>query len=108
MKYAGAVTSVPIAPGEPAKDTDFARLLDDLVADNARGWMMNRYQPGSIADPIVSRDPSAALSRVIAQYSFTGMSGTARGSVTVSFKNGSLTVSTSPTIPTPAACPPPA
>jgi hypothetical protein len=90
IKYAGAVDSTPTAaPGEPAKDTNFARLLDDLVADNARGWMMNRYQPGSITDPIVSRDPSGRPVRVIAQYSYAGMQGTQRGRVTVSFKDGS-------------------
>jgi hypothetical protein len=89
VKYAGAVPSGPApAPGGPAKEADFARLVNDLVADNARGWMMNRYQPGSISDPIVSRDPLGHPVRVIAQYSFTGMQGTERGRVTVSFKDG--------------------
>jgi hypothetical protein len=91
-KFAGAVASGP-APGAtaggPAKDTDFARLLDDLVAANARGWMMNRYQPGSITDPIVSRDPLGHPVRIMAQYSYAGMQGTQRGRVTVSFKDGS-------------------
>jgi hypothetical protein len=90
IKFAGAVASAPAPPpGGPAKDANFARLLDDLVADNARGWMMNRYQPGTITDPIVSRDPLGQPVKVIAQYSFTGMQGTQRGRVTVSFKNGS-------------------
>jgi hypothetical protein len=90
VKYAGAVTSgpAPAQPDAPVKEANFARLLDDLVADNARGWMMNRYQPGSITDPIVSRDPLGHPVRVIAQYSFTGMQGTQRGRVTVSFKDG--------------------
>jgi hypothetical protein len=88
IKFAGAVVAAA-TPGAPAKDTDFARLLDDLVAANARGWMMNRYQPGSISDPIVSRDPLGRPVRVIAQYSYTGMQGAQRGRVTVSFKDGS-------------------
>lgn len=88
IKFAGAVVAT-VTPGEPAKDTDFARLLDDLVADNARGWMMNRYQRGSISDPIVSRDTLGHPVRVMAQYSFDGMQGTQRGRVTVSFKDGS-------------------
>ncbi|HEY3740904.1 MAG TPA: hypothetical protein VGL53_13720 [Bryobacteraceae bacterium] len=87
-KFAGAVVATA-TPGEPAKDTDFARLLDDLVADNARGWMMNRYQRGSITDPIVSRDPLGHPVRVMAQYSYAGMQGAQRGRVTVSFKDGS-------------------
>ena len=92
MKFAGAVASGPASTataGAPAKDTNFARLLDDLVAANARGWMMNRYQPGSITDPIVSRDPLGHPVRVMAQYSYAGMQGTQRGRVTVSFKDGS-------------------
>lgn len=91
VKYTGAVTSgpAPAQPGEPVKDANYTRLLNDLVADNARGWMMNRYQPGSITDPIVSRDPMGRPVRVIAQYSYTGMQGTQRGRVTVSFKDGS-------------------
>jgi hypothetical protein len=91
VKFAGAVASGP-APsataGAPAKDTNYTRLLDDLVAANARGWMMNRYQPGSITDPIVSHDPLGRPVRVMAQYSYAGMQGTQRGRVTVSFKDG--------------------
>ncbi|HZQ43864.1 MAG TPA: hypothetical protein VFA99_11465 [Acidobacteriaceae bacterium] len=92
VKFAGAVASVP-APTATAdavgKDTDFARLLDDLVAANARGWMMNRYQRGSITEPIVSRDPLGHPVRVMAQYRYAGMQGTQSGRVTVSFKDGS-------------------
>lgn len=92
LKFAGAAVSAPVSTATAdaaAKDTDFARLLDDLVAANARGWMMNRYQPGSISDPIVSRDPLGRPVRVMAQYSYSGMQGSQRGRVTVSFKDGS-------------------
>ncbi|HEX4155231.1 MAG TPA: hypothetical protein VHY48_06425 [Acidobacteriaceae bacterium] len=92
VKYAGAVGAAA-APGSAAggdvKDADYGRLLDDLVAANARGWMMNRYQAGSISDPIVERDPLGRPVRVTAQYSYAGMQGTERGRVTVSFKDGS-------------------
>jgi hypothetical protein len=91
VKYSGAVASgpAPSASGGPVKEADYTRLLDDLVAGNARGWMMNRYQPGSITDPIVSHDPEGRPVRVMAGYSYTGMQGTARGRVIVSFKDGS-------------------
>jgi len=88
IKFAGAVVPAVI-PGEPAKDTDFARLLDDLVAGNARGWLVNRYQRGSITDPIVARDPLGDPVRVLARYSYSDTQGTQRGRVTVSFKDGS-------------------
>jgi hypothetical protein len=91
VKYTGAVVSgpAPSGTGGPVREADFTRLLDDLVAGNARGWMMNRYQPGSITDPIVSHDPEGRPVRVMAGYSYTGMQGTQRGRVTVSFKDGS-------------------
>ena len=91
VKYAGAVATASAAgaaTGGPAKDADYTRLLDDLVAGNARGWMMNRYQPGSISEPIVQRDPTGRPVRITAQYSYAGMQGTQRGRVTVSFKDG--------------------
>ncbi|HMG86230.1 MAG TPA: hypothetical protein VK574_10815 [Terracidiphilus sp.] len=90
VKYAGAIASAPIASpsGGPAKDADYTRLLDDLVTDNARGWMMNRYQPGSISDPIVSHDPRGFPVRIIARYSYSSSQGRQSGRVTVSFKDG--------------------
>jgi hypothetical protein len=91
VKYTGAVVSgpVPSPSGGPVREADYTRLLNDLVAGNARGWMMNRYQPGSITDPIVSHDPEGHPVRVMAGYSYTGMQGAQRGRVTVSFKDGS-------------------
>lgn len=88
VKYAGAVVSVPIAVLPGVRDADFTRLLDDLVADNSRGWMMNRYQPGSISDPIVSHDPTGSPTRIMARYSFSGPNGRQTGRLIVSFKDG--------------------
>jgi hypothetical protein len=85
VKYAGAVVTAPVAVLPGIRDADFTRLLDDLVADNARGWMMNRYQPGSISDPIVSHDPTGAPTRVMARFRYVGSQA---GRVTVSFKDG--------------------
>jgi len=88
IKFAGAVVPTVI-PGDPAKDTDFGRLLDDLVADNARAWMLNRYRRGSISDPIVEHDPLGHPTRVFARYSYADARGTQQpGHVTVSFKDG--------------------
>lgn len=90
VKYAGAIAPTPVASpsGSPSKDTDYTRLLDDLVTDNARGWMMNRYQPGSISDPIVSHDPKGFPVRIMARYSYSGTQGRQSGRVTLSFKDG--------------------
>ncbi len=88
IKFAGAVASAPARPGDPEKDTDFGRLLNDLVAANARGWLMNRYQPGSIVDAYVSPDPLGHPVRVYARYSYSDTQGAQRGRVTLSFKDG--------------------
>jgi len=87
IKFAGAVAPT-VTPGDPAKDTDFTRMLDDLVAANARGWLMNRYQRGSITDPIVAHDPLGDPSRIMARYRFAGSQGAQTGRVTVTFKDG--------------------
>ena len=88
VKYAGAVVSAPVAVLPGIRDADFTRLLDDLVLDNSRGWMMNRYQPGSISDPIVSHDPAGSPTRIMARYTFSGPNGRQTGRLTVSFKDG--------------------
>jgi hypothetical protein len=85
VKYAGAVVAARIA-GNPSKDTDFTRLVDDLVTDSAHSWVMNRYQPGSISDPIVSHDPGGDPVRILARFRYAGQS--QGGRVTVSFKDG--------------------
>ncbi|HEX9202190.1 MAG TPA: hypothetical protein VF865_21710 [Acidobacteriaceae bacterium] len=85
VKYAGAVVTAPVAVLPGVRDADFTRLLDDLVSDNALGWTMNRYQPGSISDPIVSHDPLGNPVRIIARFRYVGSQS---GRVTVSFKDG--------------------
>ena len=47
---------------------------------------MNRYQPGSISDPIVSHDPMGSPLKVMARFSYAGSS--QRGRVTLTFKDG--------------------
>lgn len=88
VKYAGAVVSAPVAVLPGIRDADFTRLLNDLVLENSRGWMLNRYQPGSISDPIVSHDPAGSPTRIMARYSFSGPNGRQTGRLTVSFKDG--------------------
>ncbi len=92
VKFAGAVTSGFAAgsvPGGPVGDADYTRLLEDLMAANARAWVVNRYRPGSITDPIVSHDPQGRPQRVMARYSYADSQGTQRGRVTLTFKDGS-------------------
>jgi hypothetical protein len=83
------VTPSAQPPGVLA-DSDYNRLLEDLIADQARTWAMNRYVPGSTSRVIVAHDPTGAASKIMARYLFSSplSSGRAQGSVTVSFTDG--------------------
>jgi hypothetical protein len=75
--------------GGPTGPQDFDRLIDDLVADQAKTWMFNRYNSGSISNIIVqSQDKQGRPVSIKANYSYSGFSGTSGGWVSVIFNNG--------------------
>jgi len=77
------------SPGAPFKDSNYTRLLDDLIAENSQGWMLNRYVRGSVSGVTVSsRDALGRPSKIAGNYSFDGSRGRSRGSVTVEFSDG--------------------
>jgi hypothetical protein len=90
-----------LLPGEPLPasgaqppgvlvDSDYSRLVEDLVADQAKVWAVNRYVPGSTSQVIVAHDPTGRPSMIRAKYFFTSLmkSGRMQGSVNVSFTDG--------------------
>jgi hypothetical protein len=91
-----------LLPGEPPPvapkalsagalaDSDYNRFIEDLIADQAKTWLANRYLPGSTSQMIVAHDPRGQPSQIRAKYFFTSplQSGRAQGSVTVSFTDG--------------------
>ena len=91
-----------LLPGEPPPaapkalsagalaDSDYNRLLEDLIADQAKTWLANRYLPGSTSHMIVAHDPRGRPSMIRAKYLFTSplTSGRTQGSVNVSFTDG--------------------
>jgi hypothetical protein len=84
---AAPVASGP-RPAGPANVTDqnFTRLVDDLILDQSRTWVMNRYVPGSTSNVVVSsRDASGKPLKISARYLFNGRNS---GEVTVDFSNG--------------------
>lgn len=83
------VAMLPTAPGEAYRDSDYARLLDDLVRASAAEWAFNRYQPNSIGGVRVhARDPGGRPLRVEASYRFSGMNRQQQGSVALEFHEG--------------------
>jgi len=84
---AGAVPASPrSSPEILSKEQNFSRLVEDLVLDQSRSWVMNRFVSGSVSNVVVSsRDAQGRPAKVTASYLFNGQS---RGSVTISFSSG--------------------
>lgn len=75
--------------GGPTGLQDFNRLIDDLVADQAKTWMFNHYPPGSITEvSILSKDNQGRPKVIKANYLFSGFSGNSKGWVKVIFTDG--------------------
>jgi hypothetical protein len=92
LKLEGQPASSPAPPPSRAAlpaEHDFARFVDDLIVDQSRTWMVNKYQPGSVgAANVVSRDAQGRPSRIEATYSFVGFNGPASGSLVLTFVDG--------------------
>ena len=83
------VTPTAQPPGVLA-GSDYNRLLEDLIVDQARTWVMNRYVPGSTSRVLVAHDPTGVAAKIMAKYLLSSplSSGRTQGSVTVSFTDG--------------------
>lgn len=94
LRLAGGETLASIgppkpSPGVPFKDSNYTRLLDDLITENSRAWIMNRYMRGSVTDvKVTSRDQLGRPAKIFGRYQFNGLNGRTRGSVTVQFTDG--------------------
>lgn len=75
--------------GGPSGSQDFKKLINDLVANQAKTWTINRYEYGSISDAIVqSTDTNGRPAELKANYRYQGFSGTRNGWVRITFTNG--------------------
>jgi hypothetical protein len=76
-------------PGIPFRDQNYSKLMEDLIADQARSWAMNRYRPGSVTGVSVSsRDAKGRPAKIVANYTFDGFNGRSQGSVSLTFGDG--------------------
>lgn len=83
------VAMLPAAPGETYRDSNYGRLLEDLVSDASRGWAFNRYMAGSVQGArVTERDAAGRPAKVVASYRFQGMGGLESGGVTLDFVEG--------------------
>jgi len=71
-----------------AVNLNIKSLLDDLILENSKGWMMNRYRSGSISNLVVrSGNNNGSPRRVTADYQYTTMGFTDKGNVVLTFAN---------------------
>ena len=75
--------------GGPTGNQNYNRLLNDLVANQSKTWAMNRYVTNSVNGVrVTARDGQSRPREVIANYSYSSMFGSSKGSVRVTFENG--------------------
>lgn len=85
------VALLPAAPGTKYLDSDYRRLIDDLVNTQSGTWAMNRYIPGSMgAVRVEKRDALGRPSSVAAEYGYSSFLSSSQqsGTVTLSFEDG--------------------
>jgi hypothetical protein len=86
VALSGAAPAAAKQPASPGKNQDYTRLLEDLVAEQAKTWFLNRYVPGSTSGVVVtSRDAEGRPAKIAGKYLFNGRN---QGSVTVDFADG--------------------
>jgi hypothetical protein len=80
---------LPPAAGTKYRDSDYSRLLDDMVNEQGKTWAVNRYIPGSVSSVRVeSRDAVGRPAKISADYAYNGFSSRQEGTVTLSFDAG--------------------
>ena len=77
-------------PGQAFQDSNYQRMLGDMVADHATSWMVNRYVPGSIRGVQVNkRDVMGRPVSISGAYEYAGGEGDKHsGKVTLDFSDG--------------------
>lgn len=86
----GTVTSATPRPQPSSagrfRDQNYSKLLEDLILDQSRTWLMNRFVAGSTSNVAVStRDSAGRPAKISGRYLFNGRS---QGSVSLTFSDG--------------------
>ncbi len=85
------VSSVITPPaGQPFKDQDYRKLIEDLILDDTQRWgAFAQFISGSVTNAsIEERDKLGRPLRVIAPYTWEGIQGRTAGRVTLTFSDG--------------------
>lgn len=67
---------------------NFSGLIDDLILENSKGWMLNRYIKGSVSGVRITNKTREGLPiTVVASYRYNSLGKSAYGSVSLTFAN---------------------
>jgi len=68
-----------------ADSLNLSKLLDELIAQNSKGWIMNRYSRGSVTGIDVSKKSDGSPYSLSANYRYSTIAGSYKGSVRLTF-----------------------
>ncbi len=67
--------SEPPVLAAPGSNQNYNKLLDDLISEQSKTWLFNRFVRGSVSGAVVShRDSAGHPSKIVARYLFNGNS----------------------------------
>ncbi|MEP1422076.1 MAG: hypothetical protein ABJK59_09935 [Erythrobacter sp.] len=85
----GATLSSSRGGGGTYVPSNYGKMINDLIAVNAQGWMLNRYMSGSVSNVSVTRkDPAGRPLTISARYRFNQLGTPTNGSVRVEYRDG--------------------
>lgn len=90
LKLAGGATLASTRGGGGAYvPSDYGKMVNALIQENARGWMMNRYLPASVTGiSVTQKDAKGRPTNISARYRFNQLGQIQNGSVQVAFRDG--------------------
>jgi hypothetical protein len=74
--------------GGPSGAQNTKKLINDLIADQAKTWSFNKYVPGSISNVSVIKSTQSGFKELSASYTYKGFRNNSRGSVRITCTNG--------------------
>jgi len=92
LRLQGGETLADVWDGEAGaqgiENTDYERLIDDLIADNSKGWALNSYKRDTVTNVSILARRAGMPEKIRAEYAFLSFGKQYPGSVAVTFEDG--------------------
>lgn len=90
LRLAGGATLASTRGGGGAYvPSNYGKMIDALIRENSRGWMLNRYASGSVSGVSVGgRDAQGRPAQISARYRFNQLGTPTNGTVRLTFRDG--------------------